>query len=85
MRCTLACVRVRLRGVKPDGQICRQRSHVAMLTWIAIVAAAALCLSALVSLGLGAVLGMIGRDVGELFESELWTVAPTARAKAQRS
>jgi hypothetical protein len=56
-----------------------------MLMWIAIAAAAALCLSAIVSLGLGAVLGMIGRDVGELFESELWTVAPTARAKAQRS
>jgi hypothetical protein len=56
-----------------------------MLTWIAIAAAGALCLSALVSLGLGAVLAMIGHDVSELFESELWTVAPTARAKVQRS
>jgi hypothetical protein len=54
------------------------------LTWIAIAPLAALVVSALVSLGLGAVLGMIGRDVGELFETEVWAMAPTVRTKTQR-
>jgi hypothetical protein len=56
-----------------------------MLTWIAIVVVVTLGLSALASLALGATLGMMGRDVGELFEHELWTVAPPARAKARRA
>jgi hypothetical protein len=56
-----------------------------MLTWMAIGLIVTLGLSALASLALGATLGMIGRDVGELFERELWTVAPPARAKARRA
>jgi hypothetical protein len=55
-----------------------------MLTWIAIAVVVTLGLSALASLALGATLGMIGRDVGELFERELWTVAPPTRATIPR-
>jgi hypothetical protein len=56
-----------------------------MLTWIAIAVVVTVGLSALASLALGAALGMIGRDVGDLFEHELWTVAPPARAKTRRA
>jgi hypothetical protein len=55
-----------------------------MLTWIAVGTLLALSFSALVSLGLGAILEMIGRDVGELFESELWAVAPSARTRSEQ-
>jgi hypothetical protein len=54
-----------------------------MLTWIAIASAVALAFSTALSLGLGAILRMIGRDLGEVFESELWVVPPSARAKTQ--
>ena len=57
------------------------RNKVLVLTWIALAALAALGLSALVSLALGAILGVIGRELGEAFEAELWTYAPPARAK----
>ena len=53
--------------------------------WIAIAAAAALGLSALLSLALGATLGMIGRDLGELVEADLWSVAPPARARTRQA
>ena len=56
-----------------------------MLLWIAIGTVAALGLSALLSLALGAILGMIGRDLGELVEADLWSVAPPARAPARRA
>ena len=56
-----------------------------VLLWIAIGTVAALGLSALLSLALGAILGMIGRDLGELVEADLWSVAPPARAPARRA
>jgi hypothetical protein len=57
---------------------------VPLSTWIAVAAVAALGLSAFVSLALGATLGMIGRDLGELIEADLWSVAPPARARTRR-
>lgn len=56
-----------------------------VLLWIAIGTLAALGLSALLSLALGATLGIIGRDLGELMEADLWSVAPPARARARRA
>ena len=56
-----------------------------MLMWIAIGTVAAFGLSALVSLAVGATLEMIGRDLGELLEADLWSVAPPARANTPRA
>jgi hypothetical protein len=56
-----------------------------MLVWIAIGTVTAFGLSALVSVALGATLGMIGRDLGELFEADLWSVVPPARANGPRA
>jgi hypothetical protein len=56
-----------------------------MLVWIGIGTVTGLGLSALVSVALGATLRMIGRDVGELFEADLWSVAPPARANGPRA
>jgi hypothetical protein len=56
-----------------------------MFIWIAIGSVTALGLSTLVSVALGATLGMIGRDLGELFEADLWSVAPPARANGPRA
>jgi hypothetical protein len=56
-----------------------------MLMWITFGTVAGLGMSALVSLALGATLGMIGRDLGELFEADLWSVAPPARANTSRA
>ena len=52
-----------------------------VLTWIVLAALATLGLSMLASLVLGAILRVIGRDLGEVFEAEVWTSAPSARAK----
>ena len=56
-----------------------------MLLWIAISTVAALGLSALLSLALGAILGLISRDLGEFMEADLWSVAPPAQARARRA
>jgi hypothetical protein len=53
-----------------------------MWMWITIGAGLTLGLSALIGLALGALLATIGRQIGELFESELWATAPVSRAKA---
>jgi hypothetical protein len=55
-----------------------------MLTWIGVGTFLTVVLSGLVSLGVGAILGMIGREVGELFESELWAVAPSNGTRTER-
>jgi hypothetical protein len=44
--------------------------------WIAIGGGLTFGLSALISLALGALLATIGRETGELFETEMWTTAP---------
>lgn len=56
-------------------------SMVAAWMWIAVGAGAALGLSGLAGLALGAILGRIGQDIGELLESEPWTLAPPLRSK----
>jgi hypothetical protein len=53
--------------------------------WIAVGTLTVLGMSAFVSVALGATLGMIGRDLGELFEADLWSVAPPARATGPRA
>jgi hypothetical protein len=53
-----------------------------MWMWITIGAGLTLGLSALVGLALGALFATIGREIGELFETELWKTAPASRAKA---
>jgi hypothetical protein len=58
---------------------------VSSLVWIAIGTVTALGLSALASVALGATLGLIGRDLSELFEADLWSVAPPARANGPRA
>jgi hypothetical protein len=52
-----------------------------VLTWIVLAALATLGLSGLASLVLGAILRVIGRELGEVFEAELWACTPPARAK----
>ena len=55
-----------------------------LLMWIAMAAVTVLGLSAFLSLALGATLRLISRDLGELVEADLWSVAPPARARARR-
>lgn len=52
--------------------------------WMAGGAAAALGVSLLAGLAVGAVLGTIGREIGELVETESWASAPPARVSAAR-
>jgi hypothetical protein len=56
-----------------------------MLMWIAIGAAVVLGMSTVLGLGLAAVLRAVGREVDELLESDLWTLAPTVRTNAPRA
>ena len=56
-----------------------------MLTWMAIGAAAVLAMSTVLGLGFAAVLRAVGREVDELLESDLWTVAPPVRTNAPRA
>jgi hypothetical protein len=51
--------------------------------WVTIGAAGAFGLSALVALTVAAILGSISRDVSQLLNAELWSVAPLKRAKAR--
>jgi hypothetical protein len=57
-------------------------ARMTLWAWIAVGAAAALGVSLLVGLAIAAVLGTIGREVGELVETESWSSAPPARAGA---
>ena len=52
-----------------------------MLMWMAIGAAAVLAMSTVLGLGFAAVLRAVGREVDELLESDLWTVAPPVRTE----
>lgn len=53
-----------------------------MSLWMwAVAVVAALGFSALVGLALGAILGGIGQEVGQMLETEPWTLAPSLRAK----
>lgn len=56
-----------------------------MLMWISIAAAVVLAMSMVLGLGLAAVLRAVGREVDELLDSELWTLAPTMRTNAPRA
>jgi hypothetical protein len=51
-----------------------------MWEWIAIGAGAFLGLSMLVGLVVARVLGVIGREITELYESEEWASRPPSRA-----
>ncbi len=57
-------------------------ARMTLWAWIAVGAAAALGASLLMGLAVGAVLGTIGRELGELVETESWGSAPPARARA---
>jgi hypothetical protein len=59
--------------------------HMPMLMWMAIGAAVVLGMSTVLGLGLAAVLRAVGREVDELLESDLWTLAPTVRTNAPRA
>jgi hypothetical protein len=52
-----------------------------MWVWIMIGVGSFLGLSLLVAFALARVLGTIGRQVGELFEAEDWTMLPPTRAR----
>jgi len=52
--------------------------------WIALGGVATLGLSAIVGLTLAAILGTIGREIGELLDTEPWTLAAPARAGRRR-
>jgi hypothetical protein len=47
--------------------------------WVGVGLGALFLISALLSLAVAAILGRIGREASELFESELWTRAPLTR------
>jgi hypothetical protein len=53
-----------------------------MLMWIAIGAAVVLVMSTIFGLGLATVLRAVGREVDELLENDLWTLAPIVRTDA---
>jgi hypothetical protein len=52
--------------------------------WITIGAGLTLGLSAVISLALGALLATIGREIGGLFEKEMWRTAPAPHARGRR-
>jgi hypothetical protein len=52
---------------------------VALWMWIAVGVSAALGLSAVVGLALGAILGQIAREVSSLLENGPWAAAPSVR------
>jgi hypothetical protein len=51
-----------------------------MWLWIAIGLGAGLLVSVVVGLAVAAVLGAIGREISELYESETWTTLPPTRS-----
>jgi hypothetical protein len=53
--------------------------------WIAVGAAVALAMSTVLGLGLAAVLRAVGREVHQLLDSDLCTLAPTVRTNAARA
>lgn len=53
-----------------------------MSIWIIIGAGVTLATSTLISLALGAIFATIAREIGQLFETEVWSTAPPSRAKA---
>jgi hypothetical protein len=55
-----------------------------VLMWIAVGAAVVLAMSTVLGLGLAAVLRAVGREVDELLDNDLWTLAPTVRTSAPR-
>jgi hypothetical protein len=56
-----------------------------MLMWIAIGAAVVFAMSTVLGLGLAAVLRGVGREVDELLENDLWTLAPIVRTNTPRT
>jgi hypothetical protein len=56
-----------------------------MLMWIAIGAAVVFAMSTVLGLGLAAVLRGVGREVDELLENDLWTLAPIVRTNIPRA
>jgi hypothetical protein len=51
-----------------------------MSTWIMIGVGSFLGLSLLIGLALARILGTIGREIGELYETEDWAMLPPTRA-----
>ena len=49
--------------------------------WATAGVVAAVGFSAVVGLALGAILGRIGQEVGQMLETEPWTLAPSLRVK----
>jgi hypothetical protein len=52
-----------------------------MWTWIMIGVGSFLGLSLLIGLALARILGTIGREIGELYETEDWAMLPPTRAE----
>ena len=51
--------------------------------WVGVGLASFFLLSTLVTLAVAAILGRVGREVGELLDSAAWSSAPLAREHAE--
>jgi hypothetical protein len=62
---------------------CGIRNEMPMSVWIVIAVGSFLGLSLLVGFALAAILGTIGRQISELYETDDWAMLPPTRASKE--